>query len=266
MPPIRAISTLGCPDLSLVEAASLAREHGLSAIELRCLAGTLDLPGYFDSAFGTPRAVAQALSETGVTAVSLDTSFPLIGNDPGQRGKLCRFAEWAEALSIPSLRVFDGGKSGADAEFREATETCAWWKAIRAERGWRVDLVVETHDLLFTTALIRRFCAENPGAGILWDTHHTWRRGGESPDQTWASIRPHVRHIHVKDSVLKPSAKHPFTYVLPGEGEFPMAPLTECLKKDGYHGPLSLEWEKRWHLDLPSLHDALARARALRWW
>ena len=80
------------------------------------------------------------------------------------------------------------------------------------------------------------------------------------------TIRSSVVHIHVKDSIGIPSARHPFTYVLPGGGEFPAQPLFDALRTDGFKGPVSLEWEKAWHAYLPSLDEALASAARRGWW
>ena len=62
-----------------------------------------------------------------------------------------------------------------------------------------------------------------------------------------------------------PSARHPFTYVLPGEGEFPTGPIMELLGKE-YAGVVSLEWEKLWHPYLPPLDEALVTADERAWW
>jgi sugar phosphate isomerase/epimerase len=120
--------------------------------------------------------------------------------------------------------------------------------------------MVETHDSLLTAAAIARFQAAAPATAILWDAHHTWRKGGEDPLVTWRAIHSGVVHVHVKDSIGVPSARHPFTYVLPGDGEFPAAPLLATLQADGFAGPVSLEWEKQWHPYLPSLDTALTVA------
>src|SRR5581483_7645282 len=110
----------------------------------------------------------------------------------------------------------DGRAPLAEGEaIARAAEDLRWWRAVRRERHWRVDLMVETHDVFFTGAAIRRLLEAAPGTAILWDTHHTWRRGGEDPVATWRAIRGSVAHVHVKDSRNVPSAKHPYTYVLP---------------------------------------------------
>lgn len=263
---LRCFSTLGCPDFSLDEALALAAKHGLDGVELRALGGTVELPRYFAEQFGSPTALAAKLRGGPVRIFSLDTSLHLVARGPGEREAFLEFLPWAEALGVERLRVFDGGKSGDATELAEAADTVRWWRALRRERGWRADIMVETHDLLFTAAAIQRFLAVAPGTAILWDTQHTWMKGGEDPVTTWRAIRASVVHAHVKDSVRVPSAKHPWTYVLPGEGTFPMAPLLAAWRADKFAGPVSLEWEKLWHPYLAPLDDALTAATAKAWW
>lgn len=261
----RGFSTLGCPEFSLDETLALARSHGLSGVELRALAGTIELPGYFAEKYGTPEGLAERLKGSEVRVFALDTSLRLIEGTEADREALLRFVPWAEAAGIGRLRVFDGGKTGDEAEIAAAAAAMAWWQALRAKNGWSVDLMVETHDSLFTAAALGQFLRQAPEAGILWDTHHTWKRGGEDPVVTWRAIREAVVHIHVKDSVSRPSEKHPFTYVLPGEGEFPMAPLRAVLAEE-FSGAVSLEWERMWHPYLAPLDDALRAANERAWW
>ena len=261
----RTYSSLGSPELNLEETLALAARHGLPGVELRALAGTIDLPAYFAATYGTPENLAAKLRAQPVKILALDTSLKLAENTPAQRADFLKFLPWAEALGVPRLRVFDGGKAADAATHRAMADTVAWWRAQRAEHGWRADLMVETHDALFTAASILGFLAMAPGTGILWDTHHTWKKGGEDPLVTWRAIRPHVVHVHVKDSVSIPGGKHPFSYRLPGDGEFPMAPLREVLRAE-YDGPMSLEWERLWHPDLAPVDDALTAATQRGWW
>ena len=266
MSPLRCFSSLGCPEYSLDETLALAGKHGLPAVELRTLGGTTELPDYFRAQFGTPAELAQRLSRSTTRIVALDASLRLIGATGADREQLVALAAWAEPLGVRWLRVFDGGKQLDPAELANAAETLRWWQALRRERGWQTDLMVETHDSLLTSAAIGRFLAALPGTAILWDAHHTWRKGGEDPVATWRAIRSSVVHVHVKDSIPMPSARHPFTYVLPGDGGFPIAPLLAALKAEAFAGPVSLEWEKVWHPYLPSLDEALATATKRGWW
>jgi sugar phosphate isomerase/epimerase len=265
MPYRRSISTLGCPDHSLEQVLALARRHQLDAVELRALANTVDLPTVFATAYGTPEVLAARMKTAPVPIVSLDTSLKLAANTPAERDDFLRFLPWAEALGVPWLRVFDGGPKADPAIPRAMAATVDWWCALKKEHGWRVNLMVETHDALFTAPAIHQFLALAPGTAILWDSQHTWKKGGEDPVATWRGIGPHVVQVHVKDSVSRPSERHPFTYVLPGDGEFPMAPLRAVLQAE-FSGTVSLEWEKLWHPYLAPLDDALTAAARKNWW
>jgi len=265
MPYQRALSTLGCHEHSLPEAFDLAQRHGLDAIEVRALGGTLDIPDYLRQMYGTPAEFAKRASNSAVRVVSFDTSLCLAGNTGSDRTKFLEFVPWAEALGVRWLRVFDG-KSGLDAQWLDqAIATVQWWKQLREQRGWRVDCMVETHDTLLDAMSVTQFLAAAPGTAILWDTHHTWKLRGEDPLATWRAIHPHVVHLHVKDSINQPQGKLPYTCVLPGEGSFPMTQLRHALG-DEFHGPLSLEWERLWHPYLPTLDAALVAATAKDWW
>ncbi len=263
----RAFSTLGCAELSLDDVIALGHRHHITSLELRALAGTLDLPAYFTANFPSPAALAARLSAAGMTVVALDTSLRFIDGTPADRAKLIEFLPWAEALGVRWLRVFDGGATLDARALAQAMETMGWWQTIRRERGLKVDLMIETHDVLLDAAKINRFAAAMPGgrAPLLWDAHHTWKKGGEDPLTTWLAVRPQVVHVHVKDSLSRPSAGHPHTYVLPGTGEFPMPPLREALAAE-FPGAVSLEWERLWHPYLPPLDQALRSAAERHWW
>ena len=255
----RAISTLGCGSLSLEQAGALALRHGLDGLELRALGGTLDLPAWLGNRYGTPAGAAAGALPGRMPVLALGTSFKLAGATEAERTELLRFVPWAEALGAKYLRVFDGGQARYDAgETAAAVATLAWWRALRASRGWAVDLMVETHDSLLTSGQILRFADAAAGVAVLWDAHHTWLKGRENPVETWGAIGRHVVHIHVKDSLAG-------TYVLPGNGQFPMAPLRERLAAE-FPGVVSLEWERWWHPVLPPLEEALVTAARRSWW
>lgn len=260
-----SFSTLGCPDKSWDEALALVTRYGLDGLEVRALSGSLDVPKALRARFGSPEKIAGEVLP--VRCFGLNTSFRLIGGDEDARRELLDFVPWAEALGVPYLRVFDGGKftGELDAASQASAEgNLAWWREQRSAWGWNVDLMVETHDALCRAPVISALqeTLAEPVA-LLWDSHHTWRKGGEDPLSTWAVVRPWTVHIHFKDSISRPSAKLPYTYVVPGEGEMALQALFDRLRADAYAGALSLEWEKKWHPDLPELEVAL---EALRPW
>lgn len=261
----RIISTLGCPERSLGEVAALASAHGLAGVELRFLGGMTDLPGYLAQTYGTPDRLWIETRRLGLEIRVIDTSLKLAGCTEPDRTAFLTFVPWAEALGVKWLRVFDGTAPSPASTLAEALETLGWWRGRRRAHGWKCDLLVETHDSLFTAEAIHRFAAAAGSPAIRWDAHHTWKQGGEDPVATWRGIRAHVVAIDVKDSVSRPSARHPFTYVLPGDGEFPMAALRTVLARE-FSGLLSLEWEKHWHPYLPPLDEALRVAADRGWW
>jgi sugar phosphate isomerase/epimerase len=266
MPLLRCISSLGCPELSLEDTLALAARHGIDAVELRTLGGSVDLAAYLRSHYGTPQGFAARLHSTDVRVVALDGSLRLMTPANGDREQLVELAEWAEGAAVPRLRVFDGGTTATEEELEFGRVTLHWWRQVRRERGWTVDLMVETHDSLLTAEAIGRFAARLGEVAILWDAHHTWRKSAEDPAVTWQAIRSHVAHVHVKDSIPVPSVRHPYTYVLPGDGGFPIARLLAALRRDAFAGPVSLEWEKMWHPYLPALDEALRVAASRAWW
>src|SRR5207248_779791 len=143
--------------------------------------------------------------------------------------------------------VFDGCKTGDPAELADAIATLDWWKGERARGGFAVDIATETHDATADPPALRAFLAAGPDCKILWDAHHTWRRGGEAPGETWAYLKRHIVHVHFKDSVTSPGSGEGYTYVFPGAGEFPLDALIGALAGDAYHAALCLEWERMWH-------------------
>ncbi|MDR1280275.1 MAG: sugar phosphate isomerase/epimerase [Opitutaceae bacterium] len=267
---LHSFSTLGCAELDLDAVISLGARHGFHALELRALSGTTDLPTLFTDTWGTPARLADHLHQRNMRVCALNTSFSLVGNKPDDRKELLRFADWADGIDALWLRAFDGDRPGASTEelVAEAVETLAWWQAERRQSFRAVDLMVETHGAFVTTPLIQALIKAVPGVRLLWDSHHTWRKGGEDPLATWEAVRPRTVHLHVKDSISLPSedGKYPYSYVLPGDGEFPMKALREQLRADRFDGVVSLEWERLWHPHLPELDKALHTAARRQWW
>jgi len=262
----RTFSTLGCSEFEPAAIVALARKHHIPVLEIRGIAGSTDLPSVLEAHFGTPAAWASFLRENSLRVCAFGTSFRLIGGSPADRDELLRYLPWAEAAGVPWLRVFDGGKTGGADEIAQGAETLATWREDKQKNGWQADWMVETHDALVTSPRLHAFFAAAPGARLLWDSHHTWKKGGEDPELTWQTVAAHTVHIHVKDSVSRPSSDGAdYTYVLPGEGEFPMPRLRQLLESSRYAGHLSLEWERLWHPYMPPLDSALAAASS-GWW
>jgi sugar phosphate isomerase/epimerase len=262
-------STLGCAELSLPEVCELAARFSFPEFEVRALQGRVDLPQYaLDNGLMPPR-VNSLFKDHRVRMVVASSDFELTGRDDQKRAEFAQFCAWADAWRAPYVRVFGGGNWGealTESRVRAVAENVAWWQAEKKARGWRVELVLETHDAFSASGpCCRLFRRLGEPMGILWDAHHTWRVGGEAPRETWSRLSEWIRHVHIKDSIDKPSARHPYTYVLPGEGQTPLAEILNILREHQFHGTVSLEWERLWHPYLPPLAVALTRLREQEW-
>lgn len=258
---IDCVSTLGCAEFDLDAVITLARRFGLRQLELRALTNRLDLPACLAEGFGTPAALADHLRSVGMTIPILDTSLALGFADPRVRDEFLAFIPWAEALGVRYLRVFDGSRltpAVSTNAIEAAAGTVRWWQELRRRHGWAVDIAVETHDLLCASADVLRLEEQlAEPVRILWDTWHTWCKGGEELHATWNALRTYVAHVHVKDGVRKPVLQFPYTYCIPGRGEFPLRQLAALLTPEAYSGSICLEWERMWHPYLPPLEEAL---------
>lgn len=260
----KAFSTLGCREANLAEVCALADEFDIAAIELRFLEDTIQLPQLWQTRGITPAQLAAQVRAAGKTVPVIDTSLRLIGGTEADRAEVLALLPFAEALGTRYLRAFDGAAVWGSEARSAAAETLEWWRVARRAHGGAVDLIVETHDTLLTAPVLKEFMETYPGVPLLWDAHHTWKKGGEALCVTWEVIAPAVRHVHVKDSVTAADGK--YDLVLPGRGEFPMAELRRVLDAAQWRGVVSLEWEKGWVPHLPPLREALTAARARNWW
>jgi sugar phosphate isomerase/epimerase len=262
-------STLGCPEASLADACDLAQQFLISAIELRSLGNTVALPQLFAKSGWTPSFVSEICAQHSVRLAVAGSSFKLISPDPGERASLVTFCAWADALKIPYVRIFGGGKWGtplAEEDFQTAARNLEWWEAERSARGWQLEWLLETHDAFAASEPCLRLNERlRTPLNLIWDSHHTWRYAGEPPAETWRRLGRFVRHVHFKDSIDRPSARHPYTYVPCGEGQMPLAETAAVLRGNHFTGGVSLEWEKLWHPYLPPLSAALDGLRKQPW-
>jgi sugar phosphate isomerase/epimerase len=116
-------------------------------------------------------------------------------------------------------------------------------------RGSGVGIILEAHgdftDSPTLLALLDGAAMDN--VALLWDAHHTFVSGKETPDKTFAALKRYIRHTHLKDS--KPEGNG-VRYVLTGSGTVPVRQTVNILKQSGYKGYYCFEWEKGWHPEI----------------
>ncbi|WP_269523122.1 sugar phosphate isomerase/epimerase family protein [Coraliomargarita parva] len=260
-------SSMGWPEANWAELSTLARQFDFGAIELRTLGGELDIHSAMIQAFGSPESMRAQCDASGVGVVGLNSSWFLLADNEAGWQDVQKLAHWAERANIPYIRVFDGKPDGQEDGVALILKALEKWEAWKCAAGIHTELLIETHDYLADWRKTGELAERFPGKiNILWDVCHSWRLTGRSPLDDWAYFKPFTRHIHIKDALLDASSKNGVQYVLPGEGALPIVPLLEKLTTDSFDGVVSLEWEKQWHPDLPSLKEALESGGVHGWW
>jgi fatty-acyl-CoA synthase len=259
-----AYSTLACPGWSLDQMIDAALRLGYDALELRLLDGRI-LDPVADQEL-IEQAVARCRA-AGVEVCAIDTSCRLnySGFDEMDRSAL-ELANWirlASGVQVPLLRVFGGETSGPDGAAADEAEVDARVTGVlrqaapQAERAG-VILALETHDIFASALRVGRVLnqVESPSVGALWDTLHPYRMG-ERPAQVLAALGDRLVHVHVKDARRDRADSEEWAQTLLGEGEVPVAEALDLLRRHGYSGYVSAEWEKKWHPDLAEPEIAL---------
>jgi sugar phosphate isomerase/epimerase len=242
----RAFSTLGCPDADLAEVVELARIDPCTGIELRCAPGQLAEPDMPDA---DADALAARLRRAGIAVVCLAT---YVGIASRADVDLTRHLRLAARLGAPFVRVFGGHDEDGDGRRDRALERLGTAADLARETG--VDVALETHDLFPTGADVADLLTTvgSPHLGAVWDALHPWRVG-EPPARTAELLGPWLRNVQFKD-VASAADRAP---VLPGHGVLPLGEVMDLLRRLGYDGWISLEWELAWYPDAAPLREAL---------
>jgi sugar phosphate isomerase/epimerase len=303
--PRLAFSTLACPDWPLEQVLRRCREYDYDGVEIRQIAGETDLLKVADLAPSRHAELRRTLGELGLAICGLASSVRFDYLEQTVREEQLRtgqkYVELAAALGARFVRVFGdilsaGPPSAREAALDQIADGLNRLGEFAATGG--IDILLETHGDFAESAVVCDLMPsiESRAVGILWDTHHPWKFFGEPLAQTWALLKPWVRHTHWKDSVTRPvRASHSATdptvatalatgasaaahalmsghreadYVLFGGGEFPAEECARLLKESGYEGWLSLEWEKMWHpqIEIPEVALPLYASKMRALW
>lgn len=272
-----AASTLGVVEESLDATVAILQRHGALAVELRSADGAFVHPG-LDAAGRS--AVRQRLDEAGIEvfAVASRVSIAAAGDDDQVVAHLADEMRLAADLGARFVRVFPGAPASKvpsdvlpqleeEPGIAEARAVSRLERIVHLARELGVWPVIETHDSHPRGQDIARIldaldeAAPDHGVGAIWDVLHPWRVG-EDLRATAAALMPRIvggrGYVQIKD-VAHPGDTTP---VLQGQGTVPLAGFLELLADAGYAGPVSLEWERFWVPDVPSLDAALGAAAA----
>ena len=272
--PTLAFSTLGCPAWPLRQIIDTAVREGYGAIELRGLMGEMDLPKSPQLAGSAAAAALKDVQAAGLRIACVSASTQLHHADAAERAKNLdegkRFIELAHRLQAPNVRVF--GNNWVEGEPHDTTLariSAGLRELVEAAKGSGAEIIIETHGDFMDSPTISTLIEAAPGAGVLWDTHHTVVVAKEDPKETWARLGKWVRHTHIKDSLPGPDPSKPDdrAYVLTGTGQVPVKAIVQTLVQAGYAGCLCFEWEKKWHPEIAEPEIAIPQfAKTVKGW
>jgi sugar phosphate isomerase/epimerase len=255
-------SSLGCASLSLDEIIAMAQNNGIPAIELRAVSGSLDLVALLNEYKANDQGQYRAITESGIIKM-FDTSFNLAKAEETDFDYILKLAILADELRVPYCRVFGGFEYSRNPPMdtlKRAAQVMQQWNKIKKTYNLNCQLAIETHDG-FSSAVncTRFFNVTGHAIPIVWDSHHTWRYGGESFADSMTLLGDNIVHVHVKDSIETAAGK--IVHVLPGQGDVPIKYLLALLREMDFEFPVSLEWERLWEPELPPLTEALTCVR-----
>lgn len=251
-------STLGCVDYDLPAVVRLCRQSGIRTVELRGLGGELDFRRMPDFLPDRIEKTRRTLEEAGVTPLVLGSSCAFHDLEKREQtlAEGVAVLRIAAALGSMGVRVFGNRAVGQDpaAPVIDGVEAL-----LEATPELAQAVLLEVHGDFNTVAAlspILEHFENEPRFGLIWDIAHTHGTYGANWPVFWEAVAPFVRHVHVKDA-------RGGQLVLPGQGDIPIVDIMRRLKADGYAGAVSLEWEKKWHPELPPVEEALAAFSAL---
>jgi len=256
-----AFSTLGCPVWSWKAILEAADRLGYAGIELRGIAGEMDLPKVPELQGSRLDETKRDLAALGIVISDLGASSRMHEKEKAVRDKQLdegrRFIDLAQALSVPYVRMF-GDKLPPDEPKEEVMKRIVeGFQAMAAyAKAAGVTVIIESHGDFTRSADLDTILTRvgSDAFALLWDAHHTFVAGKESPAETWKSLGRYVRHTHLKDSKPEGAGRR---YVLTGSGEVPVREQVRVLAQAGYRGFYCFEWEKKWHPEIEEPEIAL---------
>ncbi|HEU5051725.1 MAG TPA: sugar phosphate isomerase/epimerase family protein [Hanamia sp.] len=261
--PLLSFSTLGCPDWDFTKITDFAVQHNYEGIEMRGLLHEMDLTKCPE--FNSAQNISNTLSlmkGKNLAFVDLGSSTNLHISDLRERTKNLneakRFIDLAEKINCPFVRVFPN-QIPANQDKNETIDLIikGLTELGNYAKGSNVKVLMETHgDLVWSNDLKKiMVSAFNDHTGLVWDITNMWSVTKEPPEEVYKRLKKYICHTHVKDLKMENGKEH---YVLLGQGEVPIFTAIDALRKGGYKGYYSFEWEKLWHPEIADPEIAIA--------
>jgi len=257
-----AFSTLGCPDWPIEKVVQTAVELKYDGVEIRGVRRVFDLSKAEEFSEEQIDGTRSLFDGAGMPICSVDASasfcWPELARQKEAYEEAMAHVEIARKLGAPQVRVFGGNIPEGQPREKYARQLADWLAKLGDEAaGKGVRIAVETHDSWCRADELMPVVemADCPNVQVLWDLMHPYIHG-ESMREAADRLDGRVCHAHIKDY------KGDGELTLLGEGELPLEEAFRELKRIGFDGFVSLEWEKAWHEELADPEEAFPQAIA----
>jgi sugar phosphate isomerase/epimerase len=246
-----SFSTLGCPGWSWEDMLVTAKDLGFDGIEMRGIENELYVPNAKPFTDVNIQNTRERLSKLQLEIPCLTSSCYLFDksniNLALNEGR--EYIDLAQKLGTPFVRVLGDRNpepgDGIDVDFvsKNLFEL--------AEYGSKknVKILIETNGVFSDSEQMLKLLKSTGSLniGVLWDVHHPFRFMGEEVEKTYNTLKEYIQFVHIKDSLMENGK---VVYKILGSGDVPVAEAMSLLRNNGYSGYVSLEWVKRWCIDL----------------
>jgi sugar phosphate isomerase/epimerase len=197
----------------------------------------------------TPAVVAGRLRDAGLTPVcacSCDVRLTRPQEEFDQHlPELKANLEWAQAFGLPRFVITSSSGAIHPDDYKLAAERLARVAELASLYKVRVALEFIASSKLFgclptTLSVIR--ASGHANAGVCLDTFHFFV--GSSKTEDLGELMPgEIAHVHFHDAPRRVPRERltDADRLPPGEGSFPLNPITAALRRIGYRGALSIE-------------------------
>lgn len=248
-----SFTTLGCPAWDFRQTIENAARMGYAGVEIRGIRDQMRMEAIPAFQPGNQRDTLRLLNGAGVQLCAFGTSIHLDRADglaaALEEGRIA--VDLCAGLGIPAIRVFGDQLQPDCTQQQTIDQVAAGLQALCAyAEGSPVDVLLEVHGQFNTIERLLPVCQAQQSRrfGLIWDVAHSDRAYGDDYLPFYLSLKPWIRHMHIKDHRRTPQGDQ----LCPvGEGDIPLPAILRTLQADGFDGWYSFEWEKRWHPELP---------------
>lgn len=246
-----AFSTLGCPNYEWADIFSMAKDLGFNGIEIREISSD-NIHSPFSPENCRETAKKLSLMKIEVPCLSTGCCIKIADKREENHREILKYLEVAAMIGTPYIRILADIEPEPAGEVDEGFILDEIMSLVPYAEEKGVTLLIETNGVYADTARLRALLddVKSDAVGALWDMHHPYRYMNESPEQTLENLGAYIKHVHIKDSVIKDGVTQ---YKFMGEGDIPIESMLLALRSINYEGYISLEWVKRW---APELDDA----------